>query len=114
MFYDVYTNLCAKKGISESKAAESIGLNRSAVAKWKKGAVPGGKTMQKLADYFGVTTDYLLGSETEKAPTPEGERQISDREIMVALWGRTDEVDEKDLADVQKYADYILERKRKK
>ncbi len=114
MFYDVYSGLCAEKGVSESKAAESIGLNRSAVVKWKKGALPGGQTVQKLADYFGVTTDYLLGSETEKAPTREGERQISDGDMMFALWGNSSEMDQADLDDVKRYADYVRERKRKK
>lgn len=61
MFYDIYTDLCAQKGVSESKAAESVGLNRSAVAKWKKGSVPGGQTMQRLATYFDVPIDLLLG-----------------------------------------------------
>lgn len=85
MFYDVYANLCTQKGVSESKAAESVGLNRSAVAKWKKGALPGGQTVQKLADYFDVTTDYLLGTETEKAPTPEGEREVTFDDFTYAM-----------------------------
>lgn len=61
MFYDVYTMLCANKGVSESKAAEANGLNRSAVVKWKNGSIPGGTTLQTLAEYFGVSTDYLMG-----------------------------------------------------
>lgn len=51
----------------------SIGLNKSNATFWKKGSIPKGDTLQKLADYFGVSVDYLLG--TEKAPAPEGERQ---------------------------------------
>lgn len=74
MFYAIYAELCKQKGVSESKAAESIGLKRASVIKWKKGAVPSGATLQKFSDYFGVTTDYLLGQEIEKSPsTPEGE-----------------------------------------
>lgn len=61
MFYDVYTMLCSEKGVSESKAAEANGLNRSAVVKWKNGSIPGGATLQSLAEYFGVSTDYLMG-----------------------------------------------------
>ena len=54
-----------------------MGLNRSAVAKWKAGATPNGTTLAKMADYFGVTTDYLLGAEqTEKTPTQRGEREL--------------------------------------
>lgn len=35
----------------------------------KTGATPKGDTLQRIADYFGVTTDYLLtGEDTKKAP----------------------------------------------
>jgi transcriptional regulator with XRE-family HTH domain len=53
----------------------------------KTGATPKGETLSKIADYFGVTTDYLLtGEETKKAPTltKKDERDIARKldEIM--------------------------------
>lgn len=75
MFYDVFTSLCEKKGVSPNKALTDCKISRTSTAKWREGATPRGVTLQKLADYFGVTTDYLLtGKETKKSPTPEGER----------------------------------------
>ena len=71
MFFDRLKKLCDQKGISTYKACTDIGLNRAAVAKWKNGSIPGGATAAKLANYFGVTTDYLLGKETEKSPTEQ-------------------------------------------
>ena len=65
MFFDVLTELCNKKGISPYKACTDIGLNRSAVAKWKNGAIPRGETLEKIANYFHVTTDYLLGGNNQ-------------------------------------------------
>ena len=80
MFYDVFLRLCASKNVSPSKAAEAVGLNRAAVAKWKNGATPSAVTAIKLADYFGVTTDCLLGKpdqkETPPALTKKDERDI--------------------------------------
>ena len=80
MFYDVFLRLCASKNVSPSKAAEAVGLNRAAVAKWKNGATPSAVTAIKLADYFGVTTDYLLGKPDQKeippALTKKDERDI--------------------------------------
>lgn len=62
MFYDVYCALCKGKGISLSRAAEEIGLSNSTVTKWKKtGATPSGDTLSKVAAYFGVTIDDLIG-----------------------------------------------------
>lgn len=70
MFYEVYSNLCKDKGISLSKAAEQIGLSRTSVVKWKAGTTPSGATLNKIARYFGVSVDYLLGNEQkEKAPS---------------------------------------------
>lgn len=99
MFYDVFSSLCDSRGISPSKAAENIGLNRAAVSKWKKGAVPVGATLQKFADYFGVTTDYLLnGEQKEKPSTVSGEElSYSDMELLAAI----KRADEKDLKAIR-------------
>ena len=61
MFFDIFSMLCDHKGVSRYKACTDIGLNRSSVAKWKSGSVPTGKTLSKLASYFDVTPNYLLG-----------------------------------------------------
>ena len=115
MFYDRFKQLCDKKGVSCNKAAMEIGLSNATPTKWKKtGATPSGDTLDKIAAYFGVSADYLLGKETEKAPTADGERSVSDDDIMFALWGDTDDVDKDDLDDVKRYAAFVRERKRKK
>ena len=82
MFFDIFTDLCKKKRVSRTKAAEEIGLSNSITTKWKKtGATPGGDTLEKVAAYFGVSTDFLLGKE-EKENSPseflltEGERDL--------------------------------------
>ena len=42
MLFDIFNSLCEQKRVSKSKAVEDIGLNRSAVVKWKNGATPQG------------------------------------------------------------------------
>lgn len=63
VFFNTISKLCKSKGISPYKACTDIGLNRSAVAKWKNGAIPRGETLERIASYFNVSTDYLLGGE---------------------------------------------------
>lgn len=64
MFFDIFYDLCQKKGISCKKAAEEIGLSNSITTKWKKtGATPDSKTLTKVAAYFGVSIEYLLAGE---------------------------------------------------
>ena len=68
MFYDQFVKLCKARGVSPSAVMVSIGLNKSNATFWKKGSIPKGETLQKLADYFGVSIDYLLGL----ADAPDG------------------------------------------
>ena len=115
MFYDRFKLLCDQKGVSCNKAALEIGLSNATPTKWKKtNATPSGETLDKIAAYFGVSTDYLLGKENKKAPTAAGECSVSDDDIMFALWGDTDDVGKDDLDDVKRYAAFVRERKRKK
>ena len=84
MFFNRFKALCDEKGVSVYRACTDIGLNRSAVAKWKDGGKPKGTTAARLADYFGVTTDYLLGQSEQRIP----ERgRVSDEDIKFALFG---------------------------
>lgn len=73
MFFDRLKALCDDQNISPYKVCEAIGLNRAAVAKWKKGSTPNGATAAKLANYFGVTTDYLLGGDVASGHVQEVE-----------------------------------------
>lgn len=51
-------------GISQCAFARAFGVAQSTVAGWESGArEPNLATLQRLAAYFGVTADYLLGGE---------------------------------------------------
>lgn len=74
MFFDVYRDLCKSRNISPSAAAIEMGINKGTVSIWKnKGTVPQTPQLKKIADYFNVSVDYLLGNEEKPAP-PEGRR----------------------------------------
>ena len=73
MFFDTFSALCKEKKVSCKRATLEMGLSNSIAAKWKRtGATPNGETLSKIADYFNVSIEYLLGTENEKSPTPEG------------------------------------------
>lgn len=85
MFYDRYLFLCKMRGISPSRAAVEMGINKGNVSTWKKsGYTPRGEALNKIAEYFGVSVDYLLtGEEIEKAPAQgEGDEMA---EILEAI-----------------------------
>lgn len=60
-FYNRFLALCKQKKMSPSAVTRELGLNNSISTSWKRGAFPTSNTLQKLADYFGITIDDLLG-----------------------------------------------------
>ena len=106
MFFNSFKQLCDQKNISVYRACTDIGLNRSAVAKWKSGGKPNGSTAAKLAEYFSVTTDYLLGQSEEKQPG-DAPRVISDEEIKFALFGGDGEITDAMYDEVKQFAAFV-------
>lgn len=64
VFFQRVTKLCEKQGISITKLANEIGKGSATASGWKKGAVPRPSTLKIIADYFNVSTEYLLGNES--------------------------------------------------
>lgn len=52
------------QGLSYSRMAHDAGIGTSAMNSYRQGeALPGAENLLKIADYFGVSADYLLGRE---------------------------------------------------
>ena len=106
MFYDRFKQLCDARGISCNKAALEIGLSNATPTKWKKtGATPVGETLDKIAAFFNVSTDYLLGK--EKAPAGNGKCSVSDDDIKFALFGGDGEITDAMYQEVKEFAALI-------
>ncbi len=59
------------RGLSQEQLAEAIGVSRQAVSKWElDAAAPEIDKIKSLADFYGVTTDYLLRTDAEAPPAP--------------------------------------------
>ena len=82
MFYAVFKQLCDARGISPTRASEEIGFSKGSVSYWKKkfvegvDAKPDSYTAEKIADFFGVSVDTLLGR-SQPAP-PDAPAQPTD------------------------------------
>ena len=83
-FSSRFKQLCKEKGVTQKKALEDMGFHRNAVQSWQSGN-PSADALKKLAAYFDMTTDELLGVENKKAPTPKGERDYTDLELIEAV-----------------------------
>ncbi len=74
MFYDLYCELCKAKGVTPTRAATEMGLSKSTPTAWKKkGITPQAAQLQKIADYFHVSVDYLCGNKEKPLDSEDQE-----------------------------------------
>lgn len=79
-WYETLKALREDSGESMSKAAESIGIPKGTYASYEYGKrEPNIEMISKIAEHFGVTTDYLLGRPTAQPPTDALERLFTEK-----------------------------------
>ena len=69
--------------MTQRKVAEAVNVTESVVSKYESGATdPSIATLRKLARYFGVDPNYLLGWETEET---RDNKELSEAEFLEIL-----------------------------
>lgn len=76
MFKRNFIKICASKGVSPSKVMADLGFSSSVFSEWSDSTVPRNSTVRKIADYFGVSVDFLLSADDEKKPPAEAEGEM--------------------------------------
>ena len=135
MFKEIFIRLCNEKGVAPTVVCKSVGLSDAAFSKWTDESVPRRATLMRIADYFGVSVDYLLGNarldlQRFSSPSPVDEamakltasvQQVVDEldkkkkpvlGLNPKLSSLIDSMSEDDLEDLEKYAEFILSRKK--
>lgn len=70
--YSIFEQLLQKHGVSTYRVSKDTGIAQSVFSSWKNGiSTPKQDKMKKIADYFGVTVDYLMTGKDEKPPEPQ-------------------------------------------
>lgn len=108
--YETIASLCAKNGIKPGKMCTDLGISRGNISDLKMGRIESlsAEKLSKIATYFNVSVDYLLsGEDTKKAPTPKGERKISDDDIKFALFGGDGEITDAMYDEVKRFAQMV-------
>lgn len=87
-FYDNLSELCKINGITVSGLLAELKMSASNKQKWQNGATVNSSVLMKIADYFNVSVDYLLGRKEnnckeievllEKMPRSKQLRAIAD------------------------------------
>ena len=81
-FYENYVYLCNQINKSPSAVAIELKLGKPSVSRWKSGTKPRDSTLLRVADYFGVSVEDLMGdnirNEAEEKEATEGKNDESD------------------------------------
>ena len=105
--------ICKERKIPISRLERDLGYANAYISQLRKGVFPSDRLIE-IAEYLSVSPDYLINGEDQPS-TPDGEerRQISDDDLMFALWGDATDITEEDLEDVKRFAAFVRERKKK-
>lgn len=68
--YEIFESIINERGITAYRVYKETGVSQSTLSDWKNGkSIPSAQKLKLIADYLGVTVDYLMGAEKkEKAP----------------------------------------------
>ena len=79
-----------ENGVSNYKLAKALSCSQSSVKNWLAGNEPKMEYANGIADFFGVSVDYLLDREQAKpAPINESELSMSMKDQRLVSWFRS-------------------------
>ena len=97
MFYDNFVALCASVNKTPAYVGRELGIDKSTISCWKaRKTKPSDVNAKKIADYFGVTVEELMGKGIKKDPIPkDGAVSSAKQKLLDALDGLSDSQIEK-------------------
>lgn len=70
--YEIFAKLLEERGVTAYKVSKATGIAGSTFSDWKSGrSTPKQDKLQKIADYFGVSVDFLITGKEETAVAQE-------------------------------------------
>jgi len=83
-FAEKLVKLREAKGLSQYEVADRLGIKRPRYNAWEQGiAKPRADMIKKLADFFEVSPDYLLGYNQSSVPTWATKKDVRDFRKML-------------------------------
>lgn len=82
MGYETFEKLCRAKNVRPADISKATGIATATLTSWKKGVyTPKQDKLQKIADYFGVTIEYLM---TGEEPSKEEKYYLNEETAKLA------------------------------
>lgn len=79
MFYDNFVALCASANKTPAHVGRELGIDKSTISCWKaRKTNPSDVNAKKIANYFCVTVEELMGDGIKKERPADGEARVCD------------------------------------
>ena len=112
---DKILSLLTEKGIQQKTFAENIGVTKHTITDWKNGRSKSYmKYIDKIADFFDVSADYLLEKTDDKSPLPKEAINIFDNVYMNAFSRQLyEQLTKEERKKVQEYILFLIRQRAK-
>lgn len=77
MFYERIQQLCREHNTSVSSMLKDLGLSTGSTGNWKRGQLPKGDVLQKIAEYLDTSIDYIVTGKYRTGLTEEEQYLVS-------------------------------------
>ena len=97
--YEIYQKLLDMNGVKSADVARATGISNMTFSDWKKGkSTPKMDKIEKIAKYFGVTTDYMMGKKSEVPSSPMADEHLE----LIKLYSSLSEADQKAIMQIMR------------
>lgn len=88
--YTIFCELLRENKVRAADVARATGIATSTLSDWKKGkSIPKADKLRRIADYFNVTVDYLLGKTPYRTMI---EQLVAERDLIKDIKFNTPDV----------------------
>lgn len=113
MFWKNLCALCNAHNTTPNAVCKTLGLSSATSTHWKNGAVPRDTTLQKIADYFGITPEELLRDPAEQTAPEETTPVPTDHPMLDArFYELLDQLTLKELRELKAQMEETIKNRR--
>lgn len=105
-FWKRFYELCISNGTKPNPVCKELGFSNATATHWKNGQLPGLASLEKIADYFNVTVDYLRGKTDEKKEQAARDEQPASDKIK-KLYEESADLSEEEARRVLEYVELL-------
>ncbi|EJP83802.1 MULTISPECIES: helix-turn-helix domain-containing protein [Bacillus] len=114
MIGEIIKKLRKERNITQEQLGNAIGVSKMAISYFEKGKkAPGRETLEKIADYFNITTDFLLGRSDDPELTEYESKVVTEEgnNIIKLIETLPKEERQKAWEQLEMYVNYIKSKK---